>query len=322
MFGAVHLLGPQRPSPNLARVLGVIAPGKPVVTITAGWRHEEGDDDALRRDIGHQGQSLPLYRWFEELERAEPELFAAYRDRQEEILRIKRIYRIRLDAGILAASSLAEEHRKRPDETVAEELELAYAALRELRDRFVSRCDAVRQRFLAEWQPHEREIVRRKRDQAEQLLLSARAICIAGGHVGVLLNRMEFFGLAKVLRDAIEHGSHVVAWSGGAMAITDKVVLFHDDAAAGQPHAEVFDRGLGVADRIVALPHARERLRLDDPARVGLFANRFWPATCVGLEHGAWLVQRDGTWVNRGPRESAFTLEKDGTIRPLEVVDA
>lgn len=322
MIGAVHLLGPQRPAPNLTRVLATIPGSKPVVTITAGWRHEEGDDDALRRDIGHHGQNLPLYRWFDELERAEPDLFAAYRDRQDEIQRIKRIYRTSLDAGVRAAQGLAEAFRKRPDDVVAEELELAYGALRELRDRFVARCDGVRQRFQAEWQPDEREVVRRKCEQAEQMLLGARAVCIAGGHVGVLLNRMEFFGLGRALREAMELGTPVIAWSAGAMAITDRVVLFHDDAPAGQPHAEVLDRGLGLAPDLVVLPHARERLRLDDTARVALFANRFWPSACIGLENGAWLVYEDGRWLNRGAKESAFELAKDGTLRPLEAADA
>ena len=59
----------------------------------------------------------------------------------------------------------------------------------------------------------------------------------------------------------------VVAWSAGAMALTSKVVLFHDYAPRGSHEAEVFDRGLGRVPGVIALPHARRRLRLEDRAR-------------------------------------------------------
>jgi hypothetical protein len=67
------------------------------------------------------------------------------------------------------------------------------------------------------------------------------------------------------------------------MALSDRVVLFHDSPPQGPGAAEVLDAGLGVATGIVVLPQPETRLRLDDAARVELMARRFSPATCVAL---------------------------------------
>jgi hypothetical protein len=65
---------------------------------------------------------------------------------------------------------------------------------------------------------------------------------------------------------------------------------------------------------VVLLPHARQRLRLDDPLRVSSLARRMAPAPCLGLENGAWLVRDGDQWANRGPMGSAFQLQPDGTV--------
>jgi hypothetical protein len=85
----------------------------------------------------------------------------------------------------------------------------------------------------------------------------------------------------------------VIAWSAGAMALTDRIVLFHDRSPQGSGHPEVFGQGLGVLHGVVALPHARARLLLDDTPRMAVFARRFAPARCVLLENGT-RVDTDG----------------------------
>ena len=81
--------------------------------------------------------------------------------------------------------------------------------------------------------------------------------------------------------------NRVVAWSAGAMTLTERIVLFHDFAAQGPAPSEVLDTGLGVVTGIVALPHARRRLRVDDPLRMSVLERRFAPATCLRLDEGA-----------------------------------
>ena len=48
------------------------------------------------------------------------------------------------------------------------------------------------------------------------------ALAIAGGHVGVLLRCLKLFGVSPPAE------LPVVAWSAGAMALTDRVVLYND----------------------------------------------------------------------------------------------
>jgi hypothetical protein len=102
----------------------------------------------------------------------------------------------------------------------------------------------------------------------------------------------------------------VVAWSAGAMALAERVVLFHDFAPQGDTPPEVHDVGLGVFTGVVPLPHARRRLRLDDEARSSVLARRLGPARCLVLDDGVRVdVGRDGSL----PRD-ARVLDVDGRI--------
>jgi hypothetical protein len=134
-------------------------------------------------------------------------------------------------------------------------------------------------------------------------------LCIAGGHVAVLLGRLRLFDLT-----ALVDSRPVIAWSAGAMAVCDRVVLYHDSPPQGPGNPEVLDAGLALCRGIVALPHARKRLKLDDPVRVALFARRFSPATCVVLDEGARLEWNGREWT-AGP--GTFRLERRGALRPM-----
>lgn len=300
-------------------VLGELPGNGRIVYITAGWRHEETDDEALQRDIGPPGHLMPIYAWFEELAAAAPELFQAYHESQKEVRRLKALYRVRLDPALEAVRALLAQQELHPDsDFVRWEIEDAIGTLRGLRERFITQCDAVRQKFQEQYKPAENARVGRRMEHIERAFTDARAVLIAGGHVGVLRNRLEFFGVGESLRRANEKGTAILAWSAGAMAITERVVLFHDDPPMGQHNAEVLDRGLGIATDIVVLPHARQRLWLDDRQRVAILARRFAPAPCIGTENGAWLEKIDGRWVNRGTADSAVLLHPDGSATPLE----
>jgi hypothetical protein len=79
----------------------------------------------------------------------------------------------------------------------------------------------------------------------------------------------------------------VIAWSAGAMVLTDEVVLFHDYAPHGVTAAEVFDRGLGRLPGIIALPHAKRRLRLEAHDRMQMMVRRFPDRRLTLLDDGA-----------------------------------
>ena len=117
---------------------------------------------------------------------------------------------------------------------------------------------------------------------------------IAGGHVGVLADVLHLFNVAAVFV-----GSRpVIAWSAGAMALTDRIVLFGDRSPQGPGHPEVYGSGLSVLRDVVLLPHARARMLLDDTPRMAVFARRFGPARCVLLDPGT-RIELDGAAAGR-----------------------
>ncbi len=80
---------------------------------------------------------------------------------------------------------------------------------------------------------------------------------IAGGHVAVLLNRMRLFRLGEELAK-----KPLIAWSAGAMALSERIVLFHHHAPQGRRDAELLDAGLGI------VPAAHPAAACQNPARL------------------------------------------------------
>jgi len=151
-------------------------------------------------------------------------------------------------------------------------------------------------------------VIAEHRAEVAALLDGATVLVIAGGHVGVLTDALHLFNVAASLR------SPVVAWSAGAMALTERIVLFHDRSAHGPGHPEVYGSGLSVLHNVVPLPHARARLLLDDAPRMAVFARRFAPARCVLLENGV-RIDTDG---DGGCPPGTRVLGPDGHVITLE----
>ncbi len=63
------------------------------------------------------------------------------------------------------------------------------------------------------------------------------------------------------------------------------------------------------------LPHARRRLRVDDPVRLAVLARRFAPARCVVLDDGVRLPLGPDGSLPPGAR----VVEPEGRITPVEV---
>jgi hypothetical protein len=127
--------------------------------------------------------------------------------------------------------------------------------------------------------------------------------------VGVLTEVLHLFNVAAALR------SPVIAWSAGAMALADRIVLFGDRSAHGPGHPEVYGSGLSVVRDVVLLPHAKARLLLDDTPRMAVFARRFAPARCLPLEAGTRVeLSGDGS---AGLPAGARVLGEDGHVTSL-----
>lgn len=312
MASRLVVLGPQRPDPNLPQALATAQAAGSTVMITAGWRHDENDNEALRAAIGPSAVSLPIYTWFEELAEQHPAFAQVYRARQARVKTLKELHLVRMGPALATVRELLE-HRRDHHELVEAEIQDAVRVVRELDDRFLAQTARVQAEFAGRIAHAEPPLAARRREQARQMLRSARAICIAGGHVGVLRNRMGFFGLNEVLAECLAASIPVVAWSAGAMALARRVVLFNDDTPKGAVDDELLDSGAGLAEGLIVLPHARKRLHLSDADRLSLLATRFAPARCVGLECGAWLEQRNGVWISLGEPDATFVLRPDGS---------
>jgi hypothetical protein len=234
-------------------------------------------------------------------------LAAGHRERQK-ILRHKQdFYRIRLKHNLKATHIIHQ--RLAPPEVLHEEEEASIASVRALDDYHLAQCDHAHARFEAEFQLGDREAIARHRSEIAEDLAGCTAIAIAGGQVATLANRLRMFGINELI-----DGHMVFAWSGGAMAITDRIVLFHDSPPQGAGSAEVLDRGMALVPDLVVLPQPESRLRLDDPERVGVLANRFAPAQCFAFPDGAHLLS------HRGELErphGVLHLKKDGQCVPL-----
>lgn len=292
----VVLLGPQRAKPVLAGAMAARGIAGRVATITAGWQENEDDDADLDADLGGRAVNLKLHARGEQVFRDDADLAAAYKKRQERLRQLQDLYRVRLDHALEAVRAL--DRRDADPQMLADERQSAIEAVRTLDEHHLERCRTIHAEFDARWRPAERPTVARHRRELEDLVKDAEAVCIAGGHVAVLLNRLKLFGVSTLRGER-----PVFAWSAGAMATAEKVVLFHDSPPQGPAIAEVLDTGAGLHAGVVPLPDAAHRLKLDDRDRVSLFARRFYPAACLVMGQG-----------------SRITYARDGWIAPHEVM--
>lgn len=279
----VVLLGPQHVKSTAGRLLRELRATERVAVITAGWQERESDDQALVADLGAPAVNLTLHARSEEVFARDPELATAYKERQAHLRVLQDFYRVRLEHIEEAARVISL--RQVDPAILADEKKVSLQMVRQLDAEHLDRCRAVHDAFDERWHAAERDAVVRHRRELAVLLRSASAVVIAGGHIAVLLNRMRLFELIEMAARR-----PIVAWSAGAMVLTEKVVLFHDHPPHGRGIAEVLDAGFGLVPGLVALPDPRRRLRLDDRERVAGLAQRFAPATCVAMDNDAELV--------------------------------
>jgi len=300
----VVFLGPQRFRPTLVAVLDRLEIDGTVAAITAGWQERETEVDELKDHIHRELVNLRLYERAEQVFSGDVELRDALHDKQRRLRDLQTLYRRRLSHTLNAAREVMSLDGR--DGFVREHRQAAVRAVRTLDRQHLTRVRRIHSEFEQRMNPTDRPHVATHRRELEDLVEQASVLTIAGGHVAILLNRLRLFGFADLLRSRT-----VVAWSAGAMALTERVVLFHDRPPQGAGDAEVLDAGLGRVDRIVALPHARRRLDLDDPVRVALLARRFSPDLPAMLDVGSEFLHDGVEWQ---PGTAARTLTKRGAV--------
>ena len=156
------------------------------------------------------------------------------------------------------------------------------------------------------------EVIAWHRHEIQGVQTNCVAYVLPGGNVRTLMSAIRLFAVI------IPSELPVVAWSAGAMVLTDRIALFHDFGPDGASETEIFDRGLGRVSDVVAFPHARRRLRLDDPERLAIRAMRFDPAECVLLDDAGLIdLDADGT-----VPATARRVGTDGMVRSGMAVGA
>lgn len=303
----VVLLGPQR-RPTVDEVVAGIDGDGHLATVTAGWQEREPDDAELDGLLGGRSANLHLYgRWLD-IQEHDPEFAMAELAHRDLLDELRTLHLVQLESALGTLQTLRARNGDRQvaiDTAVAD----AEAVLQLIDARHAERVQSAHDEFEASMRPGERELIAHHRGQVADLLQQAAALFLAGGHVGVLLRLLSLFQVGEQVPGT------VVAWSAGAMTLTERVVLFHDRTPQGSSPVEIFDLGLGVLRSVVLLPDARRRLLVDDSARMAELAHRLAPATCVALDRGDELHFEPGVY---DLPAAARVLHEDGTIRSKE----
>lgn len=307
-MSSVTLLGPQFRAPNLHLALEQQGLAGPFVSISAGWQEREGELDELRAHVNAEVHDLRIYERTERLFADDVELRRAHRQRQAQLQEMQELYQTQLAHAKDCAHELFAREEDSP--ALRRARRAAIATLRRLDRSHLLAIRAVHQRFANTVDLAARASVAAAVAQVARYVAQANAVFIAGGHVAVLVNRLRLLGGA-----ALFGAKPVVAWSAGAMALADAVVLFHDSPPQGRANAEVFDAGFGLVQDAIVLPHAAQRLHLSDAARVRIMARRFAPSRCIALDEAAILRFADAR-LQRA--QAARRLARDGRVVALE----
>jgi len=284
----IVLLGPQRFVRTVRRTLDDLAASGPLAVITAGWEEREDEVEELHEHVGRPVRKLRLWQRGEEVLARDAELHDALVALDDTLRRLQALYRVRLRHAMDAVRELVTAQTMTPEPERQAEVEHALGAVHVLDQHHLGRTADALARFDERLRPLERPALAEMRETIATELSDCAATAIAGGHVAVLLGRLRLF-----VMDGLLTARPIVAWSAGAMALTEQVVLFHDSPPQGRGHAEVLSAGLGLCKERIVLPHARRRLLLSDASRVAIFARRFLPATCVLLDEAS-RTQWDG----------------------------
>jgi hypothetical protein len=258
-----------------------------ILAITAGWEEREDEIDELRTHLGRRVLNLHLHRRGEEIYESDPEFLRAVAARRATLREAQDLYRIRLDRAVQAMRDL-RTHGGTPS-LLEEAQRAALDDLRRLDAWHTARMTEIVREWENRWRPYERASIAPHIRAIQALADEGPALAIAGGNVAILMNRLHLFGIGHIF------ARHTIfAWSAGAMALTERIVVYHDDPPQGRGNPEVLRPGLGLVRGIVALPHAHRRIRLDRPSRLRLWHHRFSPLRCIAFDDGAWARFDDG----------------------------
>ncbi|MAA77907.1 MAG: hypothetical protein CL916_01505 [Deltaproteobacteria bacterium] len=295
MNGTIHILGPQRGAPLLIDIIHDQYPQAKIAVISAGWRHEESQLRSLARDLQRPLELLPLYQWFDDLGRTEPELSNEHALRQKRIKSYKDTYRLKLQYGMEFLQAIRKKQDISP-ELFMEDVLSAQEDIQKIDMEAMERIGRIRDSFPNLVQPWLHPSAQPFHEEIKETLDACDVLLITGGHVAILRNRMFFFGCQKLLQQFLKQGKTIIAWSAGAMSLCEQIILYYDDPPDGSGNAEVLDTGMGLLPHVLFFPHAQQRLRITDTKRMRDLAQRFSQYQCITLEKETHLTFDQDGW--------------------------
>ncbi len=280
------ILGPQRPVITLKELTGDLPEG-PVAVVSAGWQEAEGDLDEVAELVARPLIDLNLYQSAAAAFAADPRLQQAHQERQQMLRDLQHLYRLRLRSLMIAARRIAREEAS-PDLKQAA-LEHAIAQIRELDQHHLSQSERVHASYAEDLRQEHSPALAEQTEQVHERLAACQSLLITGGNVAILMNRLKLFGLGQWMAE-----KPLVAWSAGAMVMSDFIVLFNDHTRHGRREHEVLMKGLGLIPGEIFLPGAAARLKTQDQSRMRMMALRFSAHRCLALDSGAWMKFQKG----------------------------
>ena len=304
---SIALLGPQHQTPTLRSVMDELNANGPIVLVSAGWEEREAETGNLEEHLGDTVENLGLWPACENAFERDAELRDAMFVRHDRMGALGKVYRLRLAAELQSLRALlGNVDPSDPGDLYGPAIDLAFESLRALDSQHVERVEALGQEVFGSIA--DRPVLRDDRARVAETVAGAGTLLIAGGHVGILYNRMRMYGVIE----ALQPNTTVIGWSAGGMVLTDRILLFHDTPPHGAGDAELLGPGFGLAPNVVALPHASSRLATGDRARVALLERRMAPSDVVALDGGASLTRSGGEWAkSRGAWSLAIRSTRD-----------
>ena len=273
------LLGPIAGGEVVAAELQALGIDGPVALVTAGWEEAERNDAELDRAIGGGTRNLGLYGRRLDIMDADPEYAAADRALRAAVADMREVYLVQLRYALRGVDAV-RQHAAKARRLAGGELEEAVETVRNLDERYAARLLEAHDEFYDAVPPHEREVIAGHRAEVAGIVADCAAVAVAGGHVGVLTESLHLSNLGAVLGER-----PMVAWSSGAMAVAERVMVVDDHDLADRPD-EILDAGIGVVHGVVPIVAARQRLRVDGRNRLAVLARRVAPRLCVLLDEG------------------------------------
>jgi hypothetical protein len=260
------LLGEQREKPRLQQALERWKISGPVGLIAAGWEEDEFEDEWIRSALQNQVVNSQLYELADRMFAEDPEVLVLLRSRQDRLRELREINQVQVDRMCRVIRELMRRTTQSP--AVQEALELTARQIREADEQHLQRVNSVLQEFDQRIAPLNRPAVLTYRERVLERLQGCEALLLAGGHVGVLLNRLELSRLLTFLP------LPVIAWSGGAMALGERVYFFNQMIPHATGEMELSRRGKGLYTNLQLFPRADERLKVNDRIEMALLAQR------------------------------------------------